>query len=433
MTSPSKDQKKSLIELLGQESASRRRSKTGWIIGAVLLVLAAMAYLLLRPGGDATALRFQTENAARGNLVVTVSATGTLQPINQVDVGSELSGIIEAVFVDDNDQVKKGQVLARLDTSKLRDQVAKSKAAVAAAEAQVQQMQATVEETRANLNRLRQMAELSGGKLPSKADLDVAEASLKRAVASEASARASVSQAKATLQSDETNLSKAYIRSPIDGVVLARKVEPGQTVAASLQAPVLLTLAEDLAQMELKVDVDEADVGQVRAGQSATFTVDAHPNRKYPASIERVSYGSQVTEGVVSYPTMLLVDNADLSLRPGMTATAEIITARRENVLLVPNAALRFTPPQPSSGAADKGRGGLVGSLMPRPPRQVSPPRPANTKSGEGGTQRVWVLRDGSPVPVPVVTGASDGRYTEITGGELREGMSVIMESLGAP
>lgn len=432
MTSPSKDQKKSLTELLGQESASRRRSKTGWIIGAVLLVLAAIAYLLLRPAGDATTLRYQTEKAGRGNLVVTVSATGTLQPINQVDVGSELSGIVEAVLVDDNDQVKKGQVLARLDASKLRDQVAKSGAAVAAAEAQVQQMQATVEESRANLKRLRQMAELSGGKLPSKADLDVAEATLKRAVAGEASARASVNQAKATLQSDETNLSKAYIRSPIDGVVLARKVEPGQTVAASLQAPVLLTLAEDLAQMELKVDVDEADVGQVRAGQSATFTVDAYPNRKYPASIERVSYGSQVTEGVVSYPTMLLVANDDLSLRPGMTATAEIITAQRENVLLVPNAALRFTPPRPSNGNASKSGGGLVGSLMPRPPRQ-EPSRAANARNGEGGAPRVWVLRDGRPVAVPVVAGATDGRYTEITGGELQEGMDVITESFGAP
>lgn len=430
MTSPSNDQKKSLTELLGQESASGRRAKTVWIIVAALVVLAAVAYFFLWPDGDATALRFRTEKAAQGNLVVTVSATGTLQPINQVDVGSELSGIIEAVFVDDNDEVKKGQVLARLDTSKLRDQVTKSKAAVASAEAQVQQMQATVAEARANLKRLRQVAELSGGKVPSQAELETAEAALKRAVANEAGARASVNQAKATLQSDETNLSKAYIRSPIDGVVLARKVEPGQTVAASLQAPVLLTLAEDLAQMELQVDVDEADVGQVREGQSATFTVDAYPNRKYPASIERVSYGSQVTEGVVSYPTVLLVDNGDLSLRPGMTATAEIITAQRENVLLVPNAALRFTPPQPSNGSANNGGGGLVGSLMPRPPRQASS-RPANARNGEG--PRVWVLRAGSPVPVPVVTGATDGRYTEITGGELQAGMEVITESYGAP
>src|SRR5690606_20112037 len=176
-----------------------------------------------------------------------------------------------------NDQVTKGQVLARLDTSKLEDQVAKSRAAVVAAEAQVQQMQATVEEARANLTRLRQVAELSGGKVPSKAELETAEAVLKRAIANEAAAQAAVIQAKATLQSDETNLSKAYIRSPIDGVVLLRQVEPGQTVAASLQAPVLLTLAEDLAQMELRVDVDEADVGRVREGQLATFTVDAYP------------------------------------------------------------------------------------------------------------------------------------------------------------
>ncbi|MFA7096332.1 MAG: efflux RND transporter periplasmic adaptor subunit [Gammaproteobacteria bacterium] len=427
MTSPSKEQQKSLADLLGQQSASSRRAKTRWIVAAALILLAVGAYFFLRPDSGTAALRYQTEPVVRGNLTVTVSATGTLQPINQVDVGSELSGIVEAVLVDDNDQVTKGQVLARLDTSKLEDQVAKSRAAVVAAEAQVQQMQATVEEARANLTRLRQVAELSGGKVPSKAELETAEAVLKRAIANEAAAQAAVIQAKATLQSDETNLSKAYIRSPIDGVVLLRQVEPGQTVAASLQAPVLLTLAEDLAQMELRVDVDEADVGRVREGQSATFTVDAYPDRKYPASIKRVSYGSQIKDNVVSYPTLLQVDNSDLSLRPGMTATAEIVTAQRENVLLVPSAALRYSPP-PSN--ANQGPG-FVGSLMPRPPMRRMAARPAGGGNGEG--RRVWILRDGQPVPVTVVTGASDGRYTEIVSGELQEGMAVITDSSGAP
>lgn len=427
MTSPSKEQQKSLADLLGQQSASSRRAKTRWIVAAALILLAAGAYFFLRPDSGTAALRYQTEPVIRGNLTVTVSATGTLQPINQVDVGSELSGIVEAVLVDDNDQVTKGQVLARLDTSKLEDQVAKSRAAVVAAEAQVQQMQATVEEARANLARLRQVAELSGGKVPSKAELETAEAALKRAIANEAAAHAAVIQAKATLQSDETNLSKAYIRSPINGVVLLRQVEPGQTVAASLQAPVLLTLAEDLSQMELRVDVDEADVGRVREGQPATFTVDAYPDRKYPATIVRVSYGSQVKDNVVTYPTLLRVDNSDLSLRPGMTATAEIVTAQRENVLLVPSAALRYSPLPPSS--ANRGPG-FVGSLMPRPPMRRMATRPAN---GNGEGTRVWVLRDGQPVPVSVVTGASDGRYTEIIGGELQEGMAVITDSVGAP
>jgi len=392
---------------------------------AALFLLAGLGYLLLRGERDA-APRYRTEPAAVGDLVVRVSATGNLQPINQVDVGSELSGIVDTVYVDDNDRVQRGQVLARLDLAKLRDAVARSRAVLAAAEAQVLQAQATAAEARAALARFRQAAELSGGKVPSKTELDAAEASLKRAEASEASARASVIQARATLQSDETNLAKAHIRSPIDGVVLARKVEPGQTVAATFQAPVLFTLAEDLAQMELRVDVDEADVGRVEVAQQAEFGVDAWPARRYAAVITRVGYGAQVKDGVVSYPAVLRVDNADLSLRPGMTATAEITTLTREGVLLVPNAALRFIPP--TAPGVQKQRGGsLLDALMPRPPRPAPrPPEPAREAE-----RRVWVLRDGEPVPVPVQTGASDGRMTEIVGGELRAGMEIITEALG--
>ena len=254
---------------------------------------------------------------AHGSLTVTVTATGNLEPTNQVDVGSEVSGLVEAVFVDDNDRVTVNQVLARLDISKLEDAVVNNRAALASAEARVLQATASVTEARANLTRLQRVAELSGGKVPSQAELETAEASLARAEADEASARATVEQARASLSSAETSLAKASIRSPINGVVLARQVEPGQTVAASFQAPVLFTLAEDLSSMELEVDVDEADVGQVRAGQKAVFTVDAYPNRQFPATIVRVDFGSQVTDGVVSYATVLRVDNDDLRLRPG--------------------------------------------------------------------------------------------------------------------
>ena len=266
--------------------------------------------------------------------------------------------------------------------------------------------------------------------MPSKAELDSAQAALDRAVASEASARAAVTQAQATLKSDHTNLAKASIRSPIDGIVLARKVEPGQTVAAALQAPVLFTLAENLAQMELQVDVDEADVGQVREGQSATFNVDAYAGRKYPATITRVGYGSQTKDGVVSYKTILKVSNDDLSLRPGMTATSEITTATRENVLLVPNAALRFTPPR-QSGNGDKKNDSFVSNLLPKPPSSTSA-KPA-TPSGKGSTQQVWVLRAGQPVAVQITVGVNNGRQTEVTGGELKPGMQVITESVVAP
>lgn len=396
-----------------------------WLL-FVLAAVVVIAFVALRSGKEATAPRYKTEAAAVGSLVVTVSATGNLQPTNQVEVGSELSGIIDQVFVDDNDRVTKGQVLARLDVSKPTDAVERSKASLAAAEAEVLQAQATVAETKAALTRYQQVAELSGGKVPSRSEMDTAEANLKRAEATVANARASVAQARASLRSDETNLYKASIRSPIDGVVLTRKVEPGQTVAASFQAPVLFTIAEDLKKMELQVDVDEADVGQVQVGQSATFTVDAWPGRKFDAVIQRVSYGSEETEGVVSYPTVLEVANDDLSLRPGMTGTAEITTLTRDHALLVPNAALRFSP-QAEVGPQNTQSRGVAGMLMPRPPQTERKAKATQTD----GAQRVWALRDGEPVAIEVKTGATNGKVTEIVDGSLEAGAELITESVG--
>lgn len=412
--------------------AVRRRKLLRWGLLAIGVAAAIGAYLRYGTSQTNGGPRYATEAAQRGNLVVNVSATGNLQPTNKVDVGSELSGTIEAVLVDDNDRVKKGQVLARLDTARLRDQVAKSRAAVASAEAKILQAQATLNQARSNLDRLREVARLSDGKVPSKAELDTADATLARAVADETVAKAALAESRAVLSADETNLAKGAIRSPIDGVVLNRRVEPGQTVAASFQAPVLFTLAETLSQMELQVDVDEADVGQVKTEQDATFAVDAYPGRKYPARIQRVGFGSQVKEGVVSYLTVLTVDNADLTLRPGMTATAEIVTARRENVLLVPNAALRFTPPAAGGPNNSKKSKSLVGSLVPRPPE--GPPRKAApSKAERSSIQRVWILRDGAPAAVKIETGATNGRHTEIVGGELEPGMLVITEVMAPP
>lgn len=396
-----------------------------WALIAAIAII-GIGVLFMRSGKDEAAPRYRTEAATIGPLVVTVSATGNLQPTNEVDVGSELSGIVEKVFVDDNDVVRKGQLLAQLDLSKLTDAVEKSRANLAAAEAAVLQAQATVAESRATLARYRQVSELSSGKVPSRSEMDTAEANVKRAEANEASARASVAQARANLRSDETNLGKASIRSPIDGVVLKRKVEPGQTVAASFQAPVLFQLAEDLSKMELQVDVDEADVGEVRVGQRATFTVDAWPGRKYSALITRVGLGSQEKDGVVSYLTILRVANDDLSLRPGMTGTAEITTLTRDKALLVPNAALRFTPETKTAQQKQSGMS-LVRVMMPRPP---APTRKVHGPSNS--TPRVWVLRDGKPVPIDVKTGATNGKVTEITGGELKAGTEVITETQSA-
>jgi HlyD family secretion protein len=411
-----------------------RGAKDGWFarlrgvfIVIALLVVAGAIYLKLHAGDDAAQPRYKTEAVTRGTLVVEVSATGNLQPTNMVDVGSELSGIVDTLHVDENDSVQKGQVLARLDLARLKDAVTKSRANLASADAQVLQAAATVAEVRARLDRMKRVAELSGGKVPSKSEMDSAEADHKRAMANETSARAAVAQARATLQSDETNLGKAHIRSPIDGVVLARKIQVGQTVAASFQAPVLFTLAEDLAKMELQVNVDEADVGQVKVGQKAVFSVDAWPGRAYTAVITRVGYGSQVTDGVVSYLTILEVDNTDLSLRPGMTGNAEITTLSRENVLLVPNAALRYTPVVTPVAQAKSG-GNVMSMLMPRPAR-TTPRAPTRLAPGD---QRLWLLRDGEPVPLDVRTGATNGRVTEIVSGDIEPGMAVITEAAAA-
>lgn len=390
--------------------------------------LAALTALYLFWPSSEAKVEYQTSPATHGNLFVSVSASGTLEPTNLVEVGSELSGIMESVNVDENDRVTKGQIIAQLDTAKLNDAITKSSAALVAAKANVMQAEATLKQSRASLARLKELQRLSDGRLPAKTDLDTAEAVLARAVADKASAEASVAQAEASLSSDKTNLEKATIRSPINGVVLTREIEPGQTVAASLQAPTLFQIAEDLAQMELQVNVDEADVGQVKEGQSATFTVDAYPNRKYPATITRLSYGSSTTDNVVTYQATLKVDNSDLSLRPGMTATAEINTTNRTNVLLVPNAALRYAPPvaskQPSRG--------IMSAIMPRFPS--SPPRSKPVVNKEDASSKIlWQLKNGVPESVSVTIGVSDGKMTEIVSGDLADGAALITGSSAKP
>lgn len=259
----------------------------------------------------------------------------------------------------------------------------------------MQQAQATAKEARVALQRLQEVGRLSGGKVPAATDLDAAQAALDRAVAAEAAARATVVQAEATLRTNRTNLTKAAIRSPIDGVVLTRSVEPGNAVAASLQAVTLFTVAEDLSHMKLSVNVDEADVGQIQVGQKAQFTVSAWPNRKYPAVITRVAYGSTITDNVVTYTTDLEVANPDLTLRPGMTATATIAATEHKNVLLVPRSALNFSP----TAAAKSGSGSksVVSMLIPaRPAAARAAPRPTPATAAPGRSGCWWT---GSPRP----------------------------------
>ncbi len=411
-----------VAETLGVGTSSHHTS--GWrrvfLWGGIVIVLVGTGttWWLTRNGNS---VRYETQAVQRGDLTVTVSATGNLQPTKKVDVGIEVSGTIRSVDVDYNDKVKVGQILAQLDTTKLEANRLQAQAALEAARAKVQLAQASAQEAKAQLARLKQVQALSGGKVPAQHELDTAQAALERAQADEASARAAVAQAQATLEATRTDLSKAVIRSPINGVVLARSVEPGQTVAASFQAPVLFTIAEDLSKMELQVDVDEADVGSVKADQPATFTVDAYPGRSYPARIKTVYFGSKTVEGVVTYKAVLTVDNSDLSLRPGMTATAVITVNEVRNALLVPNAALRFAPPAQIPAANKSNSGGLIGRLF-RPPH-FDTKRPENIK---GPKQRVWTVRDGTLQPIDITTGATDGAMTEVKAGTLEAGTLVV-------
>lgn len=420
MTDPESDITETLK--IGQ-APGRGMIRRFWYIPIVLALGVPAALILTRTGAKSEAARYLTEEARRGDLTVIVTATGTLEPTNTVEVGSELSGIIRTVTVDYNDQVKVDQVLAELDTSKLKAQVTQSKASLEAAEAKVVQAKATVKETGSVLDQYQRVWEASGGKVPSRTEYDAAEAAFARAEADEASARAEVARARATLEANETDLAKSVIRSPINGIVLTRSVEPGQTVAASFQAPVLFTLAEDLTKMELCVDVDEADIGKVEEGQEAEFTVAAYPNRVFTACITQARYGSSTTSGVVTYETVLQVENPDLSLRPGMTATADITVKKVEDAVLVPTAALRFTPPIREE---KKPSGSLVGSLLPRPPRQENHNNQENSGNRE---QQVWTLRDGQLSPVTITIGQTDGSWTEIVSGRIEAGTTVVVDT----
>jgi len=438
--------KERLEVFLGAPAAKPWYKRPLYLVGIAVLVLGLL--LLTRCFGGSAEGGYATEAARRGSLTVSVAATGNLQPTNEVQVGSEQSGLVTQVFVDNNDRVVQGQPLARLDTSRLQDTIVQAQAGLASAQAQVATAQASAAQARANLARQEEVFRVSNGRVPSRTELDAARAENQRGAAGVRAAQAQVSQARAQLSSAQTNLSKATIYSPVTGVVLSRQIDPGQTVAASFQAPVLFTIAEDLSAMQLEVRVDEADVAQVRQGQRASFTVDAYPGRTFPATVTRVDVGANASGAtssgssasaaagagsVVAYTAELSVANPELILRPGMTATAEIITTERRGVLLVPNAALRWSPDR--DAAAQRGQqSGITSVLVPRRGRggRGGGGRAEREVSiGRGSRQTVYVLgADGSPTPVRVVVGESNGSETEIVGGDLREGQEVITARL---
>ena len=420
---------------LGVKPVAWWRRWLKWLALGVVVVVAIV--LLLRYFGATPVSGYVTQPVHRGALQVTISATGRLAPVNQILVGSELSGLVTKVMVDVNYPVIAGQPLALIDPSRFADTVHQSEAQLRANQGAVALAQATLAQDVAQLARLEQVFRISGGKVPSDTDLATARAEYGRAKAALASAQANVAAARAVVSSDTTNLTKTVIRSPVKGVVLTRQIEPGQTVASSFNTPTLFVIAQDLAQMKLPVAVDEADVGEVAQGQQATFAVDAFPGERFPATISRVDLGSNLTatsatatttstsnSQVVSYNANLTVGNGSLRLRPGMTATATIITKARPDVLLVPNAALRYKPVDAAATAS-----GFASAIVPSRPRRGSPQGQVAAR-GKGARQTVYVLDNGVPKAVEIQTGVTDGTMTEVTGGALQPGMQVITGQL---
>lgn len=387
-------------------SGNSRGAKTlvSWGLAGVAVV-GVLAWWLW-PTAEAT--QWQEALVDRGDMVLTATATGNLEPKSEVAVGAEISGLIREVNVVENDTVTKGMVLARFDTEELQVNLQQAQARLAVAEARVAEAQATREEARLNRQRIQTLV---ASNIVPQADLDASEAAYQRATAQVALARAAVQEAQGAVSAARTRLDKSVITSPIDGVVLLRTIEPGNTVAANFQTPELFVLAEDLRQMELHVSLDEADVALVSSGQPATFTVDAWPDREFEAHVLTVYLYPTVENNVVTYTTLLSVDNTGLLLRPGMTATATITTGSREQALRVPNAALRFQPP------GDGKAGGMFSG----------PPGTQGRAAEQGPGNMLWILQNNQPARIAVRTGYSDRRYTELLGDALQEGDSVLV------
>ncbi len=401
-------------------SGGKRRGGRRWLwrgLAAAAIIGAGYGYYLY--SSEATAYTYTTSAAKKGDLTVIVTATGSVEPTVQVDVSSEQSGTVREVLADYNSTVRKGEVIARLDTAKFEADVKSAEAALLASKAAVAKAVADMNSAQVSLERQKSLV---GNRVSTQQDLDSARYTYEAAVATKESAEANVLAAEAELEQSRVTLSKATIISPIDGIVLSRDVDPGATVAASLEAPTLFNIAGDLKEMELQVDIDEADVGQVAVGQKATFTVDAFPDKRFPAEITQIRYASETVNDVVTYMGILAVHNDDLLLRQGMTATADIVVQSIKDALLVPNTALRYTPPENLTAKSSGGSG--MFSLF-RPPRMgsITAPEP------EGGARTVWVLRNNVPTAINIEIGSSDGQNTVVTKGDLSEGDLLITDA----
>ena len=420
------------------------KRKKKYLIGIMVIILILLGgfffYWLTSQSGSDQKFRFAKVERGEVNLVVT--ATGTINPVINVLVGSQVSGTIKALYADFNSQVKEGQVIAQIDPAIFEAQVEQGKANVLNAQANLLNAKANLENAKANLVKaeiavvdtkrtLERNLPLMERKVIAQATMDtaqtnydtalaqkeVAKAQVESAASQVESSKAQVEQAKATLKVAETNLKYSTIRSPVNGTVISRNVDVGQTVAASLQAPTLFTIAKDLTQMQVDTNVSEADVGRITVGQDSTFTVDAYPERIFRGKVSEIRNAPIIVQNVVTYDVVVLVDNKDLKLKPGMTANVSVMIAHREGVLKIPNAALRF---RPVFAKTESGKGD---------PPQKAGEKGKSSEGDQGRPGKVWVLsKGGKPTPVSIVLGITDGTFSEVISGDLREGMEVIVE-----
>jgi HlyD family secretion protein len=373
------------------------------IASVIVIVLAAAAFMIF--GGKGDEIKFRTEKVTRGDITMSVTATGTMNAVTTVLVGTQVSGTIKNIYVDYNSPVKKGQLIAQIDPSTFQAQVSQARANVLSAKANLDKAEATLVDSKRTMERYK---ELFAKDLVAKSDFDTADTNYETAKASVSAARSQVAQTAAALEFAETNLRYTKILSPVDGVVISRNVDVGQTVAASFQTPTLFTIAQDLTKMQIDTSVDESDIGKVKVGQDVDFAVDAYPETTFKGKVWQVRNAPITVENVVTYDVVVQVPNPDLKLKPGMTANVSIIVATEKDVLKIPNAALRFK---------------LPGKGLRSPERK---PEESSEKKGTG----VWILQNGQPRRIPVSLGISDGTYTGLVSGDIREGQELIVESL---
>lgn len=402
--------------------SNKSSNKKYYIFALILLLASGVGYYYFDKNSTnkKQQITYNTQKIKKGDIEVVVNATGNLKPTNSVEIGIEVSGTIKEIYVDFNDKVVIGQVLAKLDTTKLQSQVDSSNASLTIARANQKESLVNVNNKKLNLDRTLKMYNQSNKKYPSKNEVDEVRFSYESALASYESAQAKVLQAQSNLKTDQQNLEKAVVKSSINGIVLNREVEVGQTLAATMSAPKLFTLAKDLTNMDLIVSIDEADVADIKKDLEVSFNVDAHPNETFRGKIKQVRYNPIEVNGVITYETVVGVNNERLLLRPGMTASAKIITKESKGNLLIPNASLRFKPTIIDTNVKTNSSMNLVGARAPRKPGE-------SKNMNKNDFREIWILENNIPKKLRVKTLESDGKFTSVESIDLKIDDEIIV------